>query len=217
MKLIRAARFSGITALVSGIYTLLLLRPIYLQSVQLSQQQSLAEESLVLWGLGGWLWLLTIFAWMVLLTAMVHTYSPVHRISTILQSGLLLIAAALLIVGVLAGMNRFGLVAIENGDQSVATLAILQAFVDKIALTILEAGLLMGGGVTAWICIDLVVLNKLPTNWMAPGAAAGVLSLLSPLLLPESWHLVAALIAYCVWCLVLGLKGSVPAAYPDFS
>ncbi len=35
MKLIRAARIAGITALAAGIYSLFVLRPFYLQSVQL--------------------------------------------------------------------------------------------------------------------------------------------------------------------------------------
>ena len=170
------------------------------------------------WGLGGWLWLLAIFAWMIFLAALMHSYSPVHRIGSIVQSGLLIIAATLLIVAVLFGMNRFGLAEIGNGGNNPAgTLAIWQALIEQIALTILESGLVMGGGLTAWICVDLVILGKLPLRWMAPGAVAGILALPSPLLLPESRHLVIALVAYCLWCLVLGMKSSLPAAYPEFS
>lgn len=152
---------------------------------------------------------------MILLVALKHDYSPVHRISTTIQSGLIVIAATLLIVGVLAGMNRFGLAGILNGDHPAETFSIFEKLVDQFALTFLEAGLLMGGGVTTWICIDLVILNKLPISWMAPGAVAGVFSLLSSLLLPELRHLLIALLAYCVWCLILGLRDSLPAAYPD--
>lgn len=215
MRLIRAARFAGAAALAAGIYSLLVLRPIYFQSVQTPHLQEEAEASSWQWELGGWLWLLAIFTWMILLAAMKHYYSPVHRISTNTQSGLTLIAATLLILGVLVGMNRFGLKGILEGNSPVETIATAGEFVDYIALTILAAGLLMGGGVTTWICVDMVILNKMPVSWMVPGAASGVLSLLSPILLPEIRHLLVALPVYCVWCLVLGMRYSLPAAYPD--
>lgn len=216
MKLIRAARIAGIAALAAGIYSLLALRPFYLQSVQVQQASRLTEDSIWQWRLGGWLWLLTIFAWMILLVALKHYYSPVHRISTMLQSGLVVVGATLQIVSVLAGMNLFGLTEILSDGQPVETFGIYLNLVEHFALTVLGAGLLMGGGVTTWICIDLVVLNKLPMSWMVPGAVAGVLSLLSPFLLPELRHLLVALLAYFVWCSILGLRVSLPSAYPDF-
>ncbi|MYH60876.1 MAG: hypothetical protein F4148_03630 [Caldilineaceae bacterium SB0675_bin_29] len=215
MRLIRAARFAGVAALAAGIYSLLVLRPVYLESVQTPHPQAAAEESYWQWELGGWLWLLTIFSWMILLAAMKHYYSPVHRISTNTQSGLTVISATLLIVGVLVGMNRFGLRGILYGNSPVETVAAVGDFVDYVALTILAAGLLMGGCVTTWICVDLVILNKLPVTWMVPGAVAGVLSFFSPILLPEIRHLLVALLAYCVWCIVLGMRYSLPAAYLD--
>ena len=215
MKLIRAARIAAISALAAGLYSLLLLRPFYLKFAESLNPQPLAAESLWQWGLGGWLWLVAIFTWMVLLVALKHRYSPAHRISTAIQSGLIGIAATLLVAGVLAGMNRFGLAGVLNADLQTELLPVVEKFVEHLALTALEAGLLMGGGVTTWICIDLVVLNKLPTSWMVPGAVAGLLSLLSPLLLPELRHLLIALLFYCVWCLVLGFRKSLPAAYPE--
>ena len=215
MRLIRAARFAGAVALAAGIYSLFVLRPVYSQSVQTPRLQAADESSIWQWELGGWLWLLTIFSWMILLAAMKHYYSPIHRISTSTQSGLSVISATLLIVGVLVGMNRFGLKGILDGNSPGETFAAAVEFVDYIALTILGAGLLMGGCVTTWICVDLVILNKLPISWMVPGAVAGVLSLLSPFLLPEIRHLLVALLVYCIWCLVLGMRYSLPAAYPD--
>ncbi len=215
MKLIRAARVAGLSALAAGIYSVLVLSPFYLQIAESPNRQQLADGSLWQWDLGGWLWLLTIFAWMIMLVALKHRYSPVHRISTSLQSGLIGIAATLLIVGVLAGMNRFALPGILNGDSQLELFSVAGNLVEHVAVTALGAGLLMGGGVTTWIAIDLVILNKLPTLWMAPGAAAGVLSLVSPLLMPELRHLLIALLAYLVWCLVLGLRSSLPAAYPE--
>jgi hypothetical protein len=115
-------------------------------------------------------------------------------------------------------MIRFELAEIGNAGTSPAgNIAIWRSLIDQIALTILEAGLFMGGGLTAWICVDLVILGKLPLRWMAPGAVAGILALPSPLLLPESRPLMIALAAYCIWCLVLAIRTSLPAAYPDYS
>ena len=216
MRLIRVARLAGAVALVAGVYSLLILRPVYFQSVHAPRLQPAAEATAWQWELGGWLWLLTIFLWMLLLTAIKHYYLPVHRISTNTQSGLTVIAATLMIVGILVGMNRFGLNGILAGTSPVETVVAVGEFVDYAALTILAAGLLMGGAATTWICVDLVILNKLPVSWMVPGAVAGVLSLLSPLLLPELRHLLVALLAYCTWCLVLGMRLSLPAAYPEF-
>lgn len=215
MRLIRAARFAALSALAAGIYSLLVLRPFYLQSVQAQHAWRLAEDSLWQWRLGGWLWMMTIFAWMVLLVALKHFYSPAHRISTALQSGLVVVGAILLIISVLAGTNRFGLTGILSDGRPGETFAVFENLVEYFALAFLGAGLLMGGGVTTWICIDLVVLEKLPTSWMVPGAVAGVLALLSPFLLPDLRHLLIALLAYFAWCAVLGLRVSLPAAYPD--
>lgn len=215
MKLIRAARVAAISAFAAGLYSLLVLRPFYFQFAESPGPQRLAEASLWQWGLGGWLWLLAIFAWMILLVALMHRYSPVHRISTSLQSGLIGIAATLLIVGVLAGMNRFALAGIFSGDLQLELFSVAGKLVEHVAITALEAGLLMGGGVTTWIAIDLVILEKLPTLWTVPGAVAGVISLLSPLLMPDLRHLLIALLAYVVWCLVLGLRNTLPASYPE--
>ncbi len=216
MRLIRAARGAGVAALAAGIYSLVILRQVYLMTVIAQNTQGLPEETPWQWGLGGWLWLLAIFSWMVLLVALMHHYSPVHRISSSLQSGLMVIAATLLIAGILAGMNRFGLVHALNADQPFGPITATEKIVELFALSLLAAGLLMGGGVTTWICIDLVVLRKLPAAWMVPGAAAGVLALFSPFLLPELRHLLIALFAYCVWCLILGFRTSLPAGYPEF-
>ena len=215
MKLIRAARVAGVSALAAGLYSFFVLRSFYFQFAVSPDPQPSAEGSLWQWGMGGWLWLLAIFAWMVFLVVLKHRYSPVHRISTAIQSGLIGIAATLLIVGVLIGMNRFGMPEVLNGDPQIEALYVAAMLVEQFALAAVAAGLLMGGGVTTWICIDLVLLKKLPTAWMLPGAAAGLLAILTPLLTPELRHLLIALLAYCVWCLVLGLRGSLPEAYPE--
>ncbi len=217
MKLIHAARFTGSTAFAAGIYSFLLLRPLFSQYGQTSGQQMAAEVSPLYLELGGWLLLLAIFAWMVFLVTVMHTYSPVHRISTNLQKGLLPISATLLIASVLVGMVRVRLALPDLTGDSAADVSLWPELLVQIALTTLGAGLFMGGGLTAWICVDLVLLKKLPAKWMAPGAFAGILSLFSPLLLPNMLHLLAALIAYLAWCLVFGLKRALPPAYPDLN
>ena len=156
MRLIRAARFAGAAALVAGIYSLLVLRPVYFQSFQTPHLQAAAE--VITTGSGkweGWLWLLTIFSWMILLAAMKHYYTPVHRISTSIQSGLTVISATLSDCRC-TGRNEPPRAEGYPGRQWSCrdSTAAVGEFVDYIALTILAAGLLMGGGVTTWICFD---------------------------------------------------------------
>jgi hypothetical protein len=155
MRLIRAARFAALSALSAGIYSLFVLRPFYLQSVQAQHAWWLAEDSLWQWRLGGWLWMMTIFAWMILLVALKHYYAPAHRISTALQSGLVVVGAILLIISVLAGTNRFGLTGILSDGQPGETFAIYENLVEYFALAFLGAGMLMGelsrpGSASTW-------------------------------------------------------------------
>ena len=218
MKLIRAARFAGITALAAGSYTIFFLQPLYAQLLDGSQQQSWFAEFLPRWTLGGWIWLLAILAWMTFLATFMYSYSPVHRVSTMMQSGLIIVAAVLLILGVLMGMirlelNPFG----AGGDLADSPLAFGQASLVQIAMALLKAGLLMGGGVTAWISIDLALLGKLPRLWMAPGVIAGVVVLPAPFLGLSNWQLQIALAAFCFWCLILGIRRCLPETYPTLS
>lgn len=164
-------------------------------------------ENMNQWTLGGWLWLLAIFAWMTLLVTFMYTYTPVHRVSTNLQSGLMIIAAVLLILGVLVWMSLL--------PQALST--DWQEFVNHMALTFLSGGLFMGGGVTAWISIDLAMLRKLPRLWMAPGVLAGLLVVPSPFLFPSTNHLLIALAVFCLWCGMLGIRRTMPAPYPELN
>ena len=219
MKLILAARFAGITVLAAGLYTILVLKPVYSRLIGGPQQQLLFDEALPQWTLGGWIWLLAVGAWMTLLVTMMYSYSPVHRVSTTMQSGLIVIAAVLLILGVLVGLNRLEMVIFGDGGGNLpdARTANLQKFVDQIALALVKAGLLMGGGVTAWVSIDLVLLGKLPLVWMAPGAFAGIVVMPTAFLHPSTAQLLIALAAFCVWCLTLGIRRSLPESYPHLS
>ena len=219
MKLILAARFAGITVLAAGLYTLLVLKPVSLRLIDGSQERNLLDEALPQWTLGGWIWLLAVGAWMTLLVTMMYSYSPVHRVSTTMQSGLIVISAVLLILGVLVGMNRLEMVIFGDGGGNLpdARTANLQKFVDQIALALVKAGLLMGGGVTAWVSIDLVLLGKLPLLWMAPGIVGGVVVMPTPFLHPSTAQLLIALAAFCIWCLTLGVRRSLPESFPHLS
>ena len=215
MKLIRAARFAGIAALAAGIYTIFVLQPIQMQLIDGSQQQIWLEGVLPRWTLGGWIWLLAIGAWMTLLVTFMYSYSPVHRVSTMMQSGLIIISAVLLVLGVLVGINRLEMTSIGDSVYlSGAPIAFWQASVGQIALSLLRAGLLMGGGVTAWMSIDLALLGKLPPLWMVPGVVAGAVVVPAPFLELSNWQLLIALAAFCSWCLILGARRSLPESYP---
>ena len=206
MKIIVAARFAGIVFVLAGLVTLLGLGP---------GLDPLAERAVWfanhggLWALGGWLWLLAIFAWMVLLVSFLWSYSPAHRIATMLQSGLMLIAATLTIAGVLVWMNLLPSV-IESGRE-------LVAFVDGLAMTLCGAGLFMGGIVTAWIGMDLRRMDKLPDGWVLPGILAGLLLIPTPFLLPRmTITLWLALAVFVAWCAVLAFQRKQPAAFPEW-
>lgn len=160
-----------------------------------------------LWAVGGWLTLLAIFSWMVLLITLMYNYSPLHRITTSLQTGLMLIGATLLITATVIWMAMLP----QALDSSWAR------FVDDLVMALAGAGFFMSGGVTAWIALDLAQLEKLPWSWMAPGIAAGLLAASSPFLLPSTFLLIPALVLFIVWGLILGIRRTLPAAYPEMS
>jgi hypothetical protein len=207
MKLIRSARFAALAFAVTVLYAMLLLTP----PLRLSGDWMLRQEWLAIyplqWMAGGWLALLMIFAWMVLLVALMYTYLPAHRIATMLQSGLLIISSVLLIGGVIVWMNLLPRAA--DADWA--------ALIDGLALTFLGAGLFMGGGVTAWIAVDLGQLKLLPWTWTLPGIGAGFLMLPSPFVLPNPILILPALALLFLWTLIFGIRTRVPAAYPEMA
>jgi len=215
MKLIIAARFAGITFLVAGIYSTTVMQPIYRLMIEWQQQQGWAVEVLPRWTIGGWLLLLSILAWMTLLVTSMYSYSPVHRVSTMMQSGLIIIAAVLLVLGVLFALTRMeGLAAGRGSPNPQATTAQIVAFLDDYAMAVLRAGLLMGGAASAWIGIDLALLRKLPPLWLAPAIVAGVALVPAPFLGLSAWQLLIALAGFLVFCLVLGTRRALPESYP---
>ncbi|RME54647.1 MAG: hypothetical protein D6790_16630 [Caldilineae bacterium] len=128
-----------------------------------------------------------------------------HRISTSLQTGLMLLGAGLLIAGAVVWMRLLpGAAGPEWAD-----------FVDHLALGLFGAGLLMAGATTAWILLDLGRLGKLPWSWLVPGLLAGVAALPAPFLLPNRSVLVSSLAFFFIWCAFLGTRPGIPPAYPE--
>lgn len=215
MKPIYAARFAGITGLAAGLYPFLEWQLFHLQLLVPLELTTPFSQGLPQLALGGWLWLLAISAWMTLIVTLMYSYSPIHRVTTTMQSGLTLIAAILLILGVLLAMNRLELaVASEGSFSAAAPIGLMLASVEQIAIALLEAGLLMGGGVTAWISVDLALLGKLPALWMAPGVFAGLALVPAPILGLSTWQLLIALAGFFLFCLVLGARRTLPESYP---
>ncbi len=207
MKLIRAARFAALVLLVTYVFTRLYLGPGMDTSQAWPQRQEWLVAHSLAWSLGGWLWMLTIFAWMLVLVALMHEYTPVHRVSTMLQSGLVLISAVLLLAGVLV----WGHVLPRMAGPETAGLA------DALALTFLGGGLFMAGGVTAWIGVDLALLEKLPRLWLSLGVLAGLAALPTPFLLPRTELLHVGFLSLLVWCAFLGSRTRLPSAFPEYS
>lgn len=168
------------------------------------------SQSAPLWVAGWWLWLLAIFTWMVLLVTIMWTYLPGHRIATMLQSGLTIISALLLIIGCVSWM---GLLPLTAGWSDAAR---FMPLVDGLALSMLGAGLFMGGAVTAWIASDLSRLNHLPWRDTALALAAGALALPSPFLLPTPYLLWGSAACFVAWCVQLGLRSRLPSAFPEW-
>ncbi|MEM7536520.1 MAG: hypothetical protein AAF639_30330 [Chloroflexota bacterium] len=211
MKLSYAALLSGITALTATLFTILLMRSgLRVQAVLLPRQEWLLDNMGV-WAIGWWLWLIVIFGWMVLLVTLMWSYTPAHRVSTMLQSGLMIISAVLLIIGVAVWMNLLPLAINDLNPESMTGL------VDMLALSLVNSGLFMGGLVTAWITLDLALLKKLPWLWLAPGIAAGILAAPSPFLVPQ-WPELLALSGVCwlVWCVLLITRQEAPARYDEY-
>jgi hypothetical protein len=207
MKLIRAASFAAVVFAIANLYSLFLLStPLTVtREWQLRSDWFAAYASL--WMVGGWLALLSVFAWMLLLMTLMYAYIPAHRLSTMLQSGLMMIGAVLLVIGIVIWMNLLP----EARDAGEA------ALIDRLALSLLGAGFFMGGGVTAWIAVDLALLRKLPRLWLLPGLLAGLLAVPSPFLLPNPILLTPAMFLFFVWTVLFAVQRRMPAAYAEMS
>jgi hypothetical protein len=210
MKVIQAARFSSLVFVIATVFTLFVSRTGYrIIGVTLPRQVWIVEHP-ALWAIGNWLWMLAIFSWMVVLVALMWSYSPAHRISSMLQSGLMIISATLLIAGLVVWMS---LLPYSAGQQNAVDLI---PFTDALALGLLGAGFFMSGAVTVWIGIELIRLKALAKEWALPAILAGLCWLPAPFLLPRVMFTVAGLLLWLAWCLVLGTRKSLPSAYAEW-
>lgn len=210
MKLRSAAVASGVTSLVTLLYSLFIMRlGLRIVGVPFPRQAWLLDQS-VLWNIGIWLWLLAIFGWMLMLVALTWSYLPAHRISTMLQNGLVIIAAVLGIAGAVIWMNTLPWAATQDSAPQWLSL------IDRVVLGLLGAGLFMGGIVTAWLVADLARLDFLSWAWVMPGILAGVAAIPSPFLLPRGLHLILAGVLWCGWCFFVASRRKMPQAYAEW-
>jgi len=210
MKIINAARFSGIVFLIASLYTFFLSRTGFDSTLAVLDRQTWFADSGLLWMGVGWLWLLAIFSWMVLLVAFIWSYLPGHRIPTMLQSGLMVISATLAIASVIVWMNILPFVAGREDAQAYMPL------VDRFALTFLGAGLFMGGAVTTWIIYALMHEKFIPRSWAIPGIIAGLCFLPAPILLPRPQLIIYGMIVWMLWCAFLGTRREMPDAFSEW-
>jgi hypothetical protein len=210
MKISYAAAFSGTIFLIAILFTAFIMRPGLRTTGVLLPRQAWVLESQLMWSVGWWLWLLAIFSWMLLLITFMWRYTPAHRVPTMLQSGLMLIAAVLAIAGVVIWMGALPVAA----DQIESTGAML--LVDTLAMGLLGAATFMGGLVTAWIGIDLARLKKLTWLWLTPGILAGLFAAPSPFLFPNVYHLLISGALWLIWCLFLATRRNEPKAFAEW-
>lgn len=209
MKTPIAARFSVVSLSIALLFSAIMMSPgLRIVGVSFPRQAWIAENPL-LWSLGLWLWLAAIFCWMWVMVSLMWAYLPAYRIASMLQSGLLIISAALAIGGVVTWM------AVLPAILPMRSVNELLPLVDSLALGLLGAGALMGGGVMCWVAVDLMRHSPLRRGWLALLLAAGALALPSPFVLPFPWHLLAALGCWLVWALHLAWMRSLPTAYPE--
>lgn len=210
MKVILAARFSAFAFLLAALFTAFVTRSGFrIVGVLLPRQAWLLDHS-ALWALGWWFWLTAIFSWMTVLVALLWSYLPGHRIGSMLQSGLMILAALFLTTAALLWMNLLPFAAAHAMATDFVPL------IDMLALTALGAGFLMMGGVTGWICVDLWRGKLLPLWLVSPGLLCALALLPMPFYLPGTVLPALGILLWVVWCLLLGLRRSLPSAYSEW-
>jgi hypothetical protein len=211
MKLKYAAGGSGVALLTAALYTLLVSNTgLRIVGVAFPRQAWLAAHPLQ-WQVGWWLWLVAIFGWMLLCVVMSWHYLPAHRVATMVQSGLLILAAGLAISGVIVWMAVLP-VAFAQG----AAANTLVPLVDALALGLIGAALMMAGSVTAWQALDLYAQKVLPRPWLFLPLLAGLTALPTPLLLPNPLLLYGTLICWLLWCGWLATRRELPSPFPEW-
>jgi len=212
MKVQNAARYNVIIWLaVLGSIPGFLLPGLRMIGVQFIRQSWILDHS-TYWMVGWWLWLMAIFGWMWLLMALAWTYLPAHRVASMLQSGLMLIGAVLLIGGVIVWM---GVLPVAMAQQD-ATVWI--SVVDALALNLLGGGALMGGITTFWIGLDLYQQQVLRRPLVILCMVAGLCMLPSPFLFPMGFpfHLIPAMLCWLFWSAYLALLPQLPSPFAEY-
>ncbi len=210
MKLRYAALFGAIASLVALGYTLWITSAGLDVFGDFPARRTWLLEHRQAWDGGLWLWLPAIFGWMLLHVTLIWSYLPAHRIATMLQSGLLILAAGLGIGGVVVWMS------VLPAAMTLTNAAELVRLTDMLALGFFGAALLMGGVVTAWQAFDLAKLGFMPIAWVVPLALAGLALVPSPLLLPGGRHIIAATIVWAGWCLFMTTRRALPSAFTEW-
>jgi hypothetical protein len=210
MKIIYAARFLGIVLLVAALVTALLLKTGLSVSDISDTRQSWVTENGAVWRVGLWLWLLTVFAWMLLVVTLMWSYLPSYRVPTMLQSGLMIIAAGLAVAGIVVWMNVLPAAMLgEPFSDSVR-------LIDSLAMGLIGAGLFMGGSATAWVCFDLIQNKSMPVARLYPGLAAGLLLVPAPFVLPNLWLPALGGLCWLIWCGILATRKEMPHAFTEW-
>ncbi|HRW04155.1 MAG TPA: hypothetical protein P5121_03620 [Caldilineaceae bacterium] len=212
MKVPSAARYNAVIWLsVLGATPVLLLPGLRMVGVQFIRQAWILEHP-AYWMMGWWIWLMAIFGWMWLLVALAWTYLPAHRVASLLQSGLMIIGAVLLIAGVIVWMGVLPVVMVERD----ATVWI--RVLDALALNLLGGGALMGGIVTMWIGLDLYRQRLLNRWWVLLCILAGLFALPSPFLFPLGFpfHLIPAILCWVLWSGYLALLPRLPSPFAEY-
>jgi len=207
MRLTPLARFAALILLAVLLYGWLLLRvPLAVESDWAVRLAWLGQNGPV-WMIGGWLALAGIFGWMAFLVALMHIYSPAMRVATMLQSGLMLLSAGLLIAGVTVWMAL--LPSAASGEWA--------AFIDRLALVFLGGGLSMAGATTAWITLDLGLLRRLPWPWLLPGTIAAALWIPSSFVLPAALPALIGLALLALWTGFWATRPTLPPVYQELT
>jgi hypothetical protein len=211
MKIPYAARFSCISFSGAALYTWWQLLPGLPGESATDVRAAWLLHHGWQWQFGWWLWLVAIFSWMVLLVVLVWSYLPAHRVAGMLQSGLMVIAAVLAIAGMTVWM---AVLPVVLAPSNVAPNLI--ALVDTLSMSLLNAGCLMSGVVTAWLTLDLLRKNLLARVWL------GILLLAGLALVPLAFfplHPLLLLISFFCWligCLWLATRQHLPRPFAEW-
>ncbi len=183
---------------------------------ELSLRQSWMLDHALQWTLGCWLWLLSLFSWMVLLITLMWSYLPAHRVSGMLQSGLMIIAAVLAIAGITVWMNVLP-AAFAQATSLQADLATGPApIVDALALALLGSGCLMGGATTAWIAYDLIRQRHLSVTWLLLPLTSGFCLIFASFFQFNLYLLLTSLLCWLTWCIWLSIQRDLPSPFPTW-